>query len=192
MEMPEHFNGAEDCRNSLPGLRNERGIALITVLIVLMLLCILGATVLSSSTSELRISGNYRNLQEAFFAADAAVEFATTYGDIYTSIIPGGTASWPAPGGGKKLDERGNVVGNLLADEDKNYNVIPIGRGTAKVKVDYIETGAVPAGTGSEVDAGLGSGTGFKANYYNVSVIATGPNNTQAEIDSYIARIIPK
>ncbi|MHC1698473.1 MAG: PilX N-terminal domain-containing pilus assembly protein [Geobacteraceae bacterium] len=192
MEMAEHLNGAEDSSSNLPGLQNERGVALITVLVVLVLLCILGATVLSTSTSELRIAGNSRNLQEAFFTADAVVEFATTNAAIYTSIIPGGTASWPASGGGKQLDENGNVVGNLPSDADKNYNVLPLGGNTAKVKVDFIETGAVPAGTGSEVDAGLGSGTGFKANYFNVSVIATGPNNTQAEIESYIARIIPK
>jgi type II secretory pathway pseudopilin PulG len=190
MELFDDFSDELDCNCSVPVLRNERGIALITVLVVLVLLCILGATVLSSSTSELRIVGNYRNLQEAFFAADAVVEFATTNGAIYTSIIPGGTASWPAPGGGMILDENGDSTGT--PSSDTNYNVLPMGKSTAKVKVDFIETGAVPAGTGSEVDAGLGSGTGFKANYFNVSVIATGPNNTEAEIESYIARIIPK
>lgn len=189
MARSDHYTDTAEC-SSLPGLQNERGVALITVLIVLMLLCILGATVLSSSTSDLRIAGNYRNMQRAFFSADAAVEFATTYGAIYTSIVPGGTSSWPAPGAGKVLDENGVSTGT--ASPDTNYNVMPIGGGTAKVKVDYIETGAVPAGTGSEVDVGLGSGAGFKANYYNVSVNATGPNDTQAEIDSYIARIIPK
>ncbi|MRR05782.1 MAG: hypothetical protein EG828_02390 [Deltaproteobacteria bacterium] len=191
MELFDNFNDELDanCISSAPVLHNERGIALITVLVVLVLLCILGATVLSSSTSELRIVGNYRNLQEAFFSADAAVEFATTNGAIYTSIIPGVTTSWPN-GTGKVLDANGNPT--ETNSPDPAYNVLPMGKSTAKVKVDFIETGAVPAGTGSEVDAGLGSGTGFKANYFNVSVIATGPNNTEAEIESYIARIIPK
>jgi type II secretory pathway pseudopilin PulG len=140
MERSDHYTDAVDC-SSLPGLQNERGVALITVLLVLVLLCILGATVLSSSISELRIAGNYRNLQRAFFTADAAVEFATTNGAIYTSIIPGGTASWPASGGGMVLDENGNSTGD--ASPDTNYNVMPIGGGTAKVKVDFIETPAV-------------------------------------------------
>jgi len=161
MELFDDFTDELDCNCSVPVLRNERGIALITVLVVLVLLCILGATVLSSSTSELRIVGNYRNLQEAFFAADAAVEFATTNGEIYTSIIPGTTTSWPAPVseggvGGMILDENGDSTGTASPDPD--YNILPIGKSSAKVKVDFIETGAVPAGTGSEVDAGLGVG----------------------------------
>ena len=189
MEKPEQFNNAEE-HGFLPGLGNEQGIALITVLIVLVLLCILGATVLSSSTSELRIAGNNRNLQRAFFTADAAVEFASTNGAIYTSLIPGATTSWPVAGQGKVLDANGVPTGT--ASPNTNYNVMSIGGNTAQVKVNYIETGAVPAGSGSEVDAGIGSGTGFKANYFTISVIGTEPNNTQVEIESQIARIVPK
>jgi type II secretory pathway pseudopilin PulG len=98
------------------GLNNENGIALITVLIVLLLLSILGATVLTTSTSELRIVGNYRNLQEAFFTADAAVEFATTSGFIYSKIIPGGTESCPAAGQGKVLDANGEPTTTSSSD----------------------------------------------------------------------------
>ena len=165
--------------NIVSSLRNERGIALITVLIVLLLLSILGATVLSTSTSELGIVGNYRNMQHAFFTADAAVDFATTNGMIYTSIIPGTTNSWPIPGEG-------------TSSVDPDYNEVTIGGNTARAKVDYVETGPLPAGTGSEVDAGIGSGGGFKANYFSVSVIGSGPNKSQVEIESYVARVVPK
>ncbi len=192
MAKPEIIKNAET-RALVSGLNNENGIALITVLVVLMLLCILGATVLTTSTSELRIVGNYRNLQEAFFSADAAVEFAITSGTIYTNIIPGGTESWPVAGQGKVLDANGEPTSTASSDASHNYNELTIsGNNKALVKVDYIETGAVPAGTGSEVDAGMGSGGGFKANYFNVSVIGKGPNNSQTEIESYVARIVPK
>lgn len=178
-----------------PGLfsaaRNEDGVALITVLIVLLLLAILGATVLTSSTSELKIVGNYRNMQNAFFTTDAAVEFAVTNGSIYTALIPGTMESWPKAGEGVVLDANGNPT--ATESSDPNYNEIAIGGGTAKIKVDYIESGAVPPGSGSEVDVGLGSGTGFKANYFTVDVIgSTQANNAQVEIESHIARIIPK
>lgn len=171
------------------GLGNEQGIALIVVLIVLLLLSILGATVLTTSTSELRIAGNYRNMQQAFFTADAAIEFAQTSGLIYTSIIPGTTDSWPS-GTGKVLDATGQPT--AASSAKSNYNEMTIGNNKAFVRVDYTETGAVPAGSGSEVDAGLGSGTGFKANYFTVDVIGNGPNSSEVEIESYVARIIPK
>lgn len=189
MAKPEQQNSIET-KAIFPGMDNERGIALITVLIILVLLCILGATVLTTSTSELRIAGNYRNLQRAFFTADAAVEFAYTNGLIYTTIIPGTTNSWPLPGQGKVLDATGAPTGTASPYPD--YNVMNIGGNTARVKVDFVESGAVPAGSGSEVDAGLGSGTGFKANYFTVEVIGTEQNNSQVEIESLVARIVPK
>ncbi len=170
------------------GLDNENGVALILVLVVLVLLSILGFTVLTTSTSELRIVGNNRNMQTAFFAADSAVDFAYTNSAIYSSLVPG-TDSWPAPNSGKILDQYGNPTGD---SPDKNYNQVTVGGQKALVKVSYVETGALPPGTGSEVDAGIGSGGGFKANYYSVSVKGSGPNNSQVEIDSYVARVVPK
>lgn len=61
---------------------NERGAALIIVLVMLVLLSILGATVLTSSTSELSIAGNFKVAQETFFSADAALEFAQLNDDL--------------------------------------------------------------------------------------------------------------
>lgn len=55
-------------------LSNEEGSALIIALMAMMLLTALGAAVVMVSTSETRIAGNYRDSQEALYAADAAVE----------------------------------------------------------------------------------------------------------------------
>lgn len=179
MENPELSIDTADFTN-IYGLDNNHGAALILVLVVLLLLSILGFTVLSTSTSELQIVGNNRNMQMALFTADGAIDYALTNPAIYNSIIPGSQESWPKPGDGNS-----SKMGNT-------YNDVTIGGNTAAVKVDYIETGAVPAGSGSEVDAGLSSGGGFKANYFTVSVVGTGPNNAQTELESYVARIVPK
>ncbi len=56
-------------------MSNEKGIILIIVLVMLLLLSILGSFVLTSTTSELRISGNYRNTQEAFYNTDGSIEY---------------------------------------------------------------------------------------------------------------------
>jgi Tfp pilus assembly protein PilX len=176
--------------DAISSLNNERGMALILVLVMLLLLSVLGITVLSTSTSELKIAGNYKSMQAAFYAADSAVNYAYTNSDIYSFITPGTHSSWPDPNSGKVLNPDGTAT--TTDSPDKNYNQITIGENTALVKVDYVETGALPAGMGSEVDAGIGSGGGFKANYYSVSVKGSGPNNSKVEVDSYVARVVPK
>lgn len=55
-------------------LRNEDGTALIIALMSMMLLTALGAAVVMVSRTETAIANNYRNSQEALYAADAAVE----------------------------------------------------------------------------------------------------------------------
>ena len=57
-----------------PRLGNEDGTALIIALMSMMLLTALGAAVVMVSRTETAIANNYRNSQEALYAADAAVE----------------------------------------------------------------------------------------------------------------------
>jgi Tfp pilus assembly protein PilX len=175
---------------------NERGIALIIVLMTLLLLSILGVTMLASSTSELKIAGNYRNTEVAFYTAEAALDFAYTFPDIYTSIIPGSATSWPLTGQGKILDEDNFAAGSANS-ANSNYNrmkiVSPSGvKYDADMKVAFVSTGTVPVGCGTQEDAGLGQGTGFRANNFAVDVIAYGPNNAQAAVESQVAKIVPQ
>ncbi len=59
---------------SLTRLANENGTALIIALMSMLLLTALGAAVVMVSRTETMIAHNYRNSQEALYAADAAVE----------------------------------------------------------------------------------------------------------------------
>lgn len=104
--------------------RNERGAALIIVLVMLLLLTILGTTLLTSSTTDLQIAGNYRNNEEAFYGADAAVEYAQTDGVIYSTIIPGVQNSYS----GSRT----------------------IGGSTTKFRVEYVGSGPPPFGSGND------------------------------------------
>jgi Tfp pilus assembly protein PilX len=54
--------------------RSETGTALIMALMSMMLLTALGAAVIVVTNTETRIADNYRNSQEALYAADAAAE----------------------------------------------------------------------------------------------------------------------
>ena len=55
-------------------LRGEDGVALIIALMSMMLLMALGIALVLTTTTETRISANYREGTEALYAADAAVE----------------------------------------------------------------------------------------------------------------------
>jgi hypothetical protein len=56
--------------------RTERGVALIVVLIVMMLLSALGLSLTMVTSTEERVADSYSSGSEAFYAADAALEFA--------------------------------------------------------------------------------------------------------------------
>lgn len=56
------------------GLRDERGVALVIALMATMLLTALGTALVMVTNTETMITANYRNAQEALYAADAGVE----------------------------------------------------------------------------------------------------------------------
>lgn len=94
-------------------LRDERGTALIIALMAMMLLTALGAAMVMVSNTETHISSNYRDSQEALYAADAAVErvvqdllMIPRWNDILSGVAQSGfvdgsmTAEKTLPGGG--------------------------------------------------------------------------------------------
>ena len=94
-------------------LADQRGTALIIALMAMMLLTALGAAVVMVSNTETHIAGNYRNSQEALYAADAATErvvqdllLIPRWNDVLGGTVQSGfvdgsmTASKTLPGGG--------------------------------------------------------------------------------------------
>lgn len=55
---------------------SERGMAMVTALMALLLMTGLGLALMSSTSTEVAMSGNYRRNEKAFFAADAGVGLA--------------------------------------------------------------------------------------------------------------------
>jgi type IV pilus assembly PilX-like protein len=94
-------------------LGNERGTALIIALMSMMLLTALGAAVVMVSRTETSIANNYRNSQEALYAADAAVERVVQdllmvprwndilAGAVTSSFSDGAPGNILLPGGGR-------------------------------------------------------------------------------------------
>lgn len=57
-------------------LTNQRGTALVLVLVMLAVLMILGTFALTNSTVEVKIAGNYRASNESLFAAERGLQVA--------------------------------------------------------------------------------------------------------------------
>lgn len=152
-------------------LANQRGVVLILVLIMLLLFSILGATVLTSATSELQVTGNYRNQQQTFFTADGILEQGQLSNDIYSVItntgdIWTGVISYTATGSVTVTPDTVAATGST---------------NTAQVVAEFVDSGPPPRGSGFDET--------YQANYYNLDVTGYGPNNTELEINSTIARM---
>jgi type IV pilus assembly protein PilX len=163
-----------DIQGALPSARgmlgNERGIALILAIVMLMILTIIGIMSISTTTSEMHIAGNDRNNYIALYTADAANDYGQINDVIYTSLT-GTVTTWPLPGTGNGTDP--------------NYNSVTVGNQKADVKVQLIAQGPLPPGSGDDPEL-------FQAFYYVVSTSGTGPINAKVRLESQVARIGPK
>lgn len=162
-------------------IKNEKGVALVLAMVMLVLMSILGAFALSTSTTEIGISGNYRNSQDAFYAADSAVEYASTDGNIYASpnlLLIGGFVDLNTDAGGTYLN---NISIN---NSGRVSGLYP----SATNRVTYIASGTLPLGFIYEADIS----EGYKANYFLITVTTTGPNGSQSNVEAQIAKLVPK
>ncbi|MGZ4843592.1 MAG: PilX N-terminal domain-containing pilus assembly protein [Candidatus Angelobacter sp.] len=88
-------------RHRRPG-KNERGVALITTLLLLMLLTGLSLAMVFSVRSDMLINGYYRNFRGSFYAADSGLNAArTAMADGVIAAIPAsfGITQQPIPAG---------------------------------------------------------------------------------------------
>lgn len=156
------------------GLNNERGVVFIIVLIMLLLFSILGATLLNNTTTELRVSGNYRNQQQAFFAADGSFEQGQISNAIFSEIQNIGE-TWT---GVITFTPAGTVT------VTQNALTYAGASNTAQVVVENIGSGPPPTGSGFDET--------FQANFYNMDVTGSAPGNTEIEVNATIARMQAK
>lgn len=166
----------------------ERGVALVLALVMLVLLGLLGALSLSTSSTELRITGNYRTSQAGFFAAEAAQEYASANPAIYdiataplTAIPRGADRLWPAPTAG-------------TSTRDSNFNNLTVGSNAADVRVEWLACGELPRGIGMEVDPAIGAAALARANYYLVDVagVTAGANAARMPVEVQVARVVAR
>jgi Tfp pilus assembly protein PilX len=149
------------------GCNSEQGVALILALVMLALLGMLGAFALSTSTTEMRVSGNYRTAQSAYYAADVAAEYLKTQGDLVSIKVAPGT---------------GNCANNT------NYNAIAsnlVGNQTVCYNSAIHHTLQAGRGSGSQAEMTAGSSSSEHSGppIAAMNVIGYGPNNTELAVE---------
>lgn len=155
-----------DYENRLCRLNKEKGSALLIAMIMLVVLTVIGAATMNTSTTEVIISGNYKTMKEAFYNTERVTEYAIAQPDIYsaTNNIIGTSVSVP-----------------LAAD---NVSSVPLGKNI----FSNIISGNVTLTR--EMNAPVGSGLTGRVNVFLIDVTGSGPAN--AESRQIVEKWLPK
>jgi type IV pilus assembly PilX-like protein len=150
------------------GGKSERGVALIIALVMLVLLTILGAWVLNSASTDIHISGNYRNNQQAFYAGDAAINYLTNANTLTTaySSMSVTNYSYPVP--------------------PLTVSIVSQASGT----VEFLRSGPLPLGTAYDADVDYNGNPKFHGLYFNVQSSGTGMNNAQVVVEAGVVQVV--
>ncbi len=161
-----------ESRNGRPALTcgNERGMALILTLVMLALLSILGVWALDTSTTDLKIAGNFRTTQNAFYAADGGVGYATNVNTLVAVINHG-------PGWSSNrvyLNSGGSTTASFTASAPS------------------LIQGATPQSGGpANINDSDESASGWHAIYTSVTSTGTSANNSLVVVESLVSKKVP-
>jgi hypothetical protein len=147
-------------------LRNERGVALVVAVLVMITATLLGVAAVMTSDIEMRISGNQRCSEKAFYAADAGIDSGLAW-LLSLGPTPPDKSSLPTMGGTKHVFD--------LDHDPSCYSRYRI------IDVDY----TAPPPPGWEM-------TMFERRYYRVNSIGLGPANATKEIEVMASYVFPK
>lgn len=138
-------------------MADEKGIALILTLSMLVILSVLGVIVLTSSTTEVGISGNYKSSQQALYAAERTVEYVMASDSILKND----------PGEEIDLNTETETDGNTYASKVTVGSTGLLSTGENKVRI-------IGAG---ELTPALKAkwGPDWKGYYYGINITGSGP-----------------
>jgi len=156
--------------------KSERGVALIIALVMLVLLTILGTWVLNSASTDLHISGNYRNNQQAFYAGDAAINYMTnsnTLTTAYSHMTGTNNTSCIGP-------DVSCIAPTLTMSTEA----------TATGTVEFLRSGPLPIGSIYDADVDYNGNPKFHGLYFSVQSAGTGMNNAQAVIEAGVVQVV--
>jgi hypothetical protein len=177
MSLMHRDNGT--ARMKAPGGgKSERGVALVIALVMLVLLTILGAWVLNSASTDLHISGNYRNNQQAFFAGDAAVNYLTNANTLTTAYSGMSGTSYSCPGPNEP-----QCPGMPLT-----VSTVPFSQATGTI--EFLRSGPLPLGSIYDSDVDYNGNPKFHGLYFDIQTSGTGVNNATAVVEAGVVQVV--
>tara|TARA_B100000315_G_scaffold141720_1_gene130782 strand:+ start:3657 stop:4235 length:579 start_codon:yes stop_codon:yes gene_type:complete len=177
-------------------LKDESGIALITALLFMVLLTVLGTAGIMTSSTDVKISDNFQNYQEAFYSADGAgqlgINWLLTNHDVSYHLTNvdydldgGGTSDDPAATDPADATDYG-YEDSYLASSDFTYKfqVVsldpdpspPTGY-TTKQRTQETE------GFSSKQTTSYAASTKMWNYYYQIDAIASGPQSAATTLN---------
>jgi hypothetical protein len=142
---------------------NERGVALVVAVLVMITATFLGIAAVMTSDIEVRISGNQRTLEKAFYAADAGIDEGVAWLINNVGTSPPADMELPTMNGTRHDFDTGCYSQYRITDVKYSSHPPP----------------------GWEL-------TMFESRYYRVNSIGTGPANASKEIEITASRVFPK
>jgi len=152
---------------------NERGMALIMALVLLALLTMLGAWALDTSSTDLKIAGNYRNAEYAFSMADTVSAYATNPTNLSAAcetITACSNTTFSAPNWTYPMTQALVTV--------------------ASVTVEYLGKGPLPIGSMFDSDVDASGNPKFSGVYFSVVGYGYGLNNAKESIETNVAQVV--
>lgn len=100
-------------------VKNEDGMILVMVLVLMMVVAILGAMAINTSTIDIQIFGNQKRSSEAFQVAQSGVDVSITV--IENTLINGEVPDFSSlPAIGLADDVADEILGTIVADDGVN------------------------------------------------------------------------
>ncbi len=192
--MSEAFKVRQSVR---PPRALQRGVALISALLLLMIITILALSMFRSFPTQEKIAGNVREKERAFHAANSALQYAEYWlmagNNIASGDVVCGAEAPPLP---TAPIDQGQICSNVLYTYPPaapgliaNVNNVPwvVGGGTtANVGIQYVPNG-MPVQSGTGVST-VGTDTTYYSApvYYIADLGAAGDGQGEAyQIDAY-------
>jgi Tfp pilus assembly protein PilX len=141
---------------------NERGVALVVAVLVMITATFLGIAAVMTSDIEVRISGNQRASEKAFYAADSGADRGLAWLINLGATVPERSS----------LPKMNTTLHDLDSSTQSRYRI---------TDVNY----KAPPPPGWEM-------TMFEKRYYRVNSVGSGPANASREIEVIASYVFPK
>jgi Tfp pilus assembly protein PilX len=165
--------------------KDERGVALLTSLLLLLLMTGLSVAMVMSVRSDLLVNGYYRNFRGSFYAADSGLNIArqSIVNQINADLATLGAGYNPATTVPLSASEDSTIQSNLNTTYGQSYQSINTGNASKSWPGKYKITNAsftflqcVPLGATGTCPAPVGSPTGYRY-IYNYSLTSVGQSD---------------